>query len=390
MFTNCSTCQIESDRSVSKGMRPVRSERACRERARSERACSLCGFTLVELLVVIAIIGVLVALLLPAIQSAREAARRAQCVNNLKQVGIALQNYHSARQEFPVGSDVVMSLPLNIDVLSTAFTQLLPFLEQTALADAYIHFDNNGNPVSWTDQTPAVTSTPVSTLDCPSSAGENPKLHPVLAGVVPNDTYGTTDYGLSYGATDAICMQTPVNGGGPGNVPERLRGMFGFAWKVAIRQITDGTSNTFALGEAASSPNWPVCRGFQCSTVVPDGTGGIPTAWMGCIVAHPNLRGIPGLIVSGNYGCTLEPMNKFPVTETILSVGDLLSFDPAQICESSADSDTDSSISNFRSDHPSGCNFVLADGSVRFFTEGIDFITYQALSTVSGDEVVSF
>lgn len=364
MFANHCARQSEVCRSDSKGLRP-----ACRARKSSQRA-----FTLVELLVVIAIIGVLVALLLPAIQAAREAARRSQCTNNMKQLGLALQNYHSANQTFPEGSIVDAGL----SVFAGAFTSLLPYMEQTALEGQY-QFDKK-----WDKQTPQVSATPIPSLDCPSSPGENPKTHPALVGIVQNDTYGITEYALSHGASDAMCLQSAFLGAGPGPMPIELRGMFGFRWGVGVRQITDGTSNTFAMGEAAGSINWPICRKIGCTVPVKDTTGQIPTAWMGWIIPHPNI-GIPGLIVTSFYGCTMEPLNKFPVTETNLSVAGL--FVPPT-CPDSRNGGLHT-MSNFRSDHPSGGNFLYGDGSVHYLTDGIDFVTYRALSTIQGEEVVA-
>jgi len=338
------------------------------------------GFTLVELLVVIAIIGVLVALLLPAIQSAREAARRSQCTNNLKQLGLSLQNHHSSLKKFPVGSVVDEG---NI-VFAGAFTGLLPYLEQTTLQSLYL-FD-----LPWDQQTAQVAAMPIPTLDCPSSSEENPITDLVVAGIVggpANGIYGTSDYAISKGASDAFCLKTIFQGGGPGNVRPELRGMFDIRWGVAIRQITDGTSNTIAIGEAASSPNWPVCKDIACTMDDLPTTGVIPTAWNGWIIPHPNI-GIPTLTVTSIYGGTVEPMNKRPVTETSISIGTLVAL--AGFCRESSDSPAgESTVSNFRSEHPGGCNFLFGDGSVHYLADGIDMITYRALSTIQGEEVVS-
>ena len=312
-------------------------------------------------------------------QSAREAARRAQCTNNLKQLGLGLHNYHSTFHVFPFGGIVQTDL----DVYGGATTSILPYLEEAILSDLY----DFSRP--WEDQRADVSATPIAIFDCPSTSEENPKHHPILAAVVDNDVYGTTDYAFSKGATDAFCLLPPFRGLGPGNIPRQLRGMFDLQWSVAFKDITDGSSHTFAMGEASGSPNWLVCHGVGCTVadLVPDGSGNLPTAWQAWVVTEPNSTSFfaGGLIVAGMYGGTIEPMNKYPVTDTYIEVSAMF-FPPH--CPDSTNGGRHT-VSNFRSDHPGGCNFLYADGSVHLLNESINMITYRALSTIQGDEVVS-
>src|SRR5262245_8831879 len=126
------------------------------------------GFTLVELLVVIAIIGVLVALLLPAIQAAREAARRSNCASNLKQFGIALHNYHDALKTFPPGGVVKTADEIAGDLYASPHTMLLPYFEEQGLKGLY-------NPnTHWQRQRPEVAAMVIPIYNCPSVSGANP------------------------------------------------------------------------------------------------------------------------------------------------------------------------------------------------------------------------
>jgi len=353
------------------------------------------GFTLVELLVVIAIIGVLVALLLPAIQAAREAARRAQCINNLKQFGLALQNYHGAHNEFPanqVGTDFVGYASVN--------TQLLPFFEQTAL---YAQYQSTplvagaGTPdgltvAGWKDQPLEVRSAVISAFNCPSTGEEDPYTHAGLAPFVSSGDalFGTTDYVFSKGFSDAWCFDT-ANLSGPFLQPDRRLptieiGLFYPNKPIAIRAITDGTSNTFAMGEGTGGENWPVCQGFECTVAeVDSATGAIPQAVAAWIVSEPLNSAIAatGFIATSGFACTQEPLNKNPVTDTQASLAG-----GATACNSSVNGG-DHSTSNFRSSHPGGANFLNADGSVRYVSDSVDPIAYRAASTIQGEEVVS-
>jgi prepilin-type N-terminal cleavage/methylation domain-containing protein/prepilin-type processing-associated H-X9-DG protein len=341
------------------------------------------GFTLVELLVVIAIIGVLVALLLPAVQAAREAGRRAQCLNNLKQFGLALQNYHSAKNTFPPST---MMKQKHDQFYASGNALLLPYFEQAALASLY-----NQNKY-WEDQEPGVAATPISIFKCPSSSGSNPVDDPLLFKEVQILTFGVTEYAFCMGYTDAFCARDGIK---PGTIPPSQLGMFNIAWGAAIRQITDGTSNTMAMGDASSDPRWKVCHLTKCqeSSLAVGPTCDFPTAEIGWIIGEPSSPGYLSRLGprASIHGCTVEPINKYPLTDSFLSspqyIADFMTFKSSSdhYCKPSYEGGTHSA-SNFRSDHPGGCNFLMADSSVAFMDEGVDMNVYRAKSTISGDE----
>jgi len=187
------------------------------------------GFTLIELLVVIAVIGILASLLLPAVQQAREAARRTQCNNNLKQIGLALHNYHDASQTFPPGR-IVNPVSGNGHCFS-AYAHLLPFLEEGALYNQ-INFNDNPDLVPSTDS--FVTSQTLSILQCPSDPD-----------VVMIAGFGNHNYPLNTGTT---CPVSPNN---PSGVA--ITGIFYENSHVTIQSIRDGLSKTICISETVKS-----------------------------------------------------------------------------------------------------------------------------------------
>jgi prepilin-type N-terminal cleavage/methylation domain-containing protein/prepilin-type processing-associated H-X9-DG protein len=373
------------------------------------------AFTLVELLVVIAVIAVLVALLLPAIQAAREAARRAACISNLKQHGLALNMYHDALKTFPPGG-----LPRSAQSVGVIYASphclLLPYFDEAGLKGIW-NFQTD-----WQNQDPTVIAKMVPVFSCPSNSGENPISDPLLTNLLGGKNmtlFGGTNYAFCKGVTDTWCL-TPYTPPGT-SVPPFFneRGMFDWSWAMPIRKITDGTSRTIAMGDVAYGSNWivsdtclathgsvntaylnpqpgswgtpPVTR----STPVPVGPTGIPRiAEQGWAVSEPGFHLVAGLglRVASNMACTLEPINKNPVTEACRDEGQLAdchkSLPPAIGTAAPTTAGGPHVTPNYRSDHPGGAVFLFADGSVQFIQENIDPWTYQALSTALGKETV--
>jgi prepilin-type N-terminal cleavage/methylation domain-containing protein len=337
------------------------------------------AFTLVELLVVISIICVLTSLLLPAVQSAREAGRRVQCANNLKQFGLAMLNYEGASKCFPVG---VNTDPTGSQVYGNAFTAMFPFLEESTL---HALWDQNK---VYGQQRPQTLAAVVTEFVCPTNDKPNPLTLQPLSTFGMATSYGVSDYVLCKGSTDTWCLS------GNAMPPER-RGFFYPNLRTRANEIHDGLSKTIAIGEGAGGFRWPLCHGANCHTplALPSGTGsdsstqGPPVtpaatdAWAIGDVGNISFATI-GVYTSGIWACTLEPMNKTPVTDSWMDVS------APDDCRCSVDGGPHYTA-NFRSDHPSCAQFLYADGSVQLLMDQIDMSVYRALSTISGNELVN-
>lgn len=324
------------------------------------------GFTVVELLVVIAIIGILVAILLPAIQMAREAARNMSCKNNLKQQGLAMQAYHDTHRTFPSG--LIWSSSAN-GAYATGHALLLQNLAEFHANEKLQAIQ--GQPF-WSLPREVATQR-VAVYLCPSdSASRSPVVHSRFLDshsfIAFDGHFAVTSYALSKGVADGFCFTHAMPSGA---------GVFDVNSKVKIGDVKDGTSNTFAIGEATSGTE--ICSGKGCKTPHPNPN----VADIGA--AHSWLMGgqTPRIwrgrwAYSGGWGSAVEQLNKWPRTDSLWAQPD---------CTSSIDGGPNY-VSSFRSEHPGGANFVFTDGSVHFISEAVDEETYRALSTIKGNEAV--
>jgi prepilin-type N-terminal cleavage/methylation domain-containing protein len=352
----------------------------CSTRGRGQRA----AFTLVELLVVIAIIGVLTALLLPAVQSARESARRITCGNNLRQLAVGAQNFESNARRLPVGSivrhDLKTSEAFGVDgVFANGLTEMLPFLEQPGLAGQY------DPKKTWYMQEAAVASAVIPVFVCPSVAErENPTddaFFEFAALTIESPigrVLGTTDYIFSKGASDAFC-QNPLD------MPSSELGMFDYNLRLKTSMVEDGLSNTFAMGEGAGGL---MCRNPGCLTPdmpTPDKLySSVPYQARQYWIGSGNVRKIQkrfGWSSAGHFGCTVDRLNKQPVTQFLFDDGA-----PPSCLGTLSNASNRHRVPNFRSDHAGGAYFALGDGAVLFVDEQIDMDVYRARSTIAGSE----
>jgi prepilin-type N-terminal cleavage/methylation domain-containing protein/prepilin-type processing-associated H-X9-DG protein len=317
------------------------------------------AFTLIELLVVIAIIGVLVALLVPAVQKVREAANRTQCANNLKQIGLGLHNYHDAKKFFP-GNHRPKAL---VAARERWFTKLLPFLEQDVL---YKNYDETKN---WDD--PAnlpFTSVPLSVAICPSTPNPS-RLDFDEASGFTNLDVAVTDYASIYGLHPAFLAANSITQPNPLGAMTKIDGQH-----LSVSDFTDGTSNTFFAVESAGRPfvyqNGVVLNSNVFVDQVNGGGWCRPASDIWIIGFADKAGTIPGGSYVINASNGLDIFATYPITV------------PA-----GAPLGTDGSGQMYGF-HTGGANALFADGSVHFIDTDITLATFAALVTRGGGDIV--
>jgi prepilin-type N-terminal cleavage/methylation domain-containing protein/prepilin-type processing-associated H-X9-DG protein len=295
------------------------------------------AFTLIELLVVIAIIAVLIALLLPAVQQARESARRTQCKNNLKQLALATHMFHDSQSKFPYATRDLWPGETT-SIWATGLCEILSYLDQDAVArrwdpkqprNSTVDTDGDG----YTNAMLQVMNIPTllcPTMNMPSGAlaeGRAPCSYLFSSGTVDvmllhyYSSYGLPEQKFNGAIVPVTLTATNLN-----NKSETL-----------MRDLTDGTSNTFLLGETDFKP------------------AGIPSTSYGGVWAYG--------YIGYSWGSTFNPFNNHSNTATVYG--------------------------GFRSEHTGGAHFAFADGTVRFLNGNISNTIYQALSTRAGGEIAS-
>jgi prepilin-type N-terminal cleavage/methylation domain-containing protein len=303
------------------------------------------GFTLVELLTTIAIIGILVAMILPAVQQSRESARRADCQNRLKQIGLALQHYHSTHQAFPPGCVGVFGDPANVQAWGWGVLTF-PFLEQSSLYDGLDPRMNDLQTAIGSSAVRQLMQTRLESFRCPSDnadelaheireltgfvlmAPPSPLIsfhanhgggNPSIIGVKPAAANYVGSFGDYWNPISSIWTRDELAG----------NGVLGSHTRVRFADVTDGTSNTFAVGERS----W---RSFAGVWLGVDG-------WDRC-----DSEGLPMVLGSAHYRLNIDPDPFWQTCDGRGSVG-------------------------FGSRHVGGAQFVMCDGAVRFISDTIDF-----------------
>jgi prepilin-type N-terminal cleavage/methylation domain-containing protein/prepilin-type processing-associated H-X9-DG protein len=324
------------------------------------------GFTLIELLVVISIIGILLALTLPAVQAARANARRLQCVNNLKQIGLALANYADGHGGLPPGYHSRWDAHNQVE-LGPGWgwaSMILPQLEQQALANEISYSINIEHPVNAT-----VRLRRVNVYNCPADLSM-PAAWTAANGAV------WIYAGVLYSAQDPICDVAGANYVGVFGVGEPGVDGDGVFYRdsfVAPRDVLDGMSNTLVVGERNVNLNAGFATAVDIGPPLKNVGRGQAT-WVGAVKGTQLWTCAPDPFDPDGGTCKREDGSGMTLGHT---------------GEGKGPGDPRSEVNAFGSAHGQGANFLYGDGHVQFLKTAINYVTYKALSTRAGGEVFS-
>jgi prepilin-type N-terminal cleavage/methylation domain-containing protein/prepilin-type processing-associated H-X9-DG protein len=362
------------------------------------------GFTLIELLVVIAIIAVLIALLLPAVQSAREAARRIQCTNNMKQIGLAMHNYHTSIGTFPCG----ISMNPQTSGKPTSFANwnswsaeslMLGYMEQTPLYNA-ANFSWGPYPTgnAMTPINTTVTNTVIKAFLCPSdpNSGGGQNADVAWGGNTNNyaASFGTDTTGGNYAWQ---CTALPYNN----QAPMGCVGMFGWAVAYGVQHCTDGTSNTVAYAEwLVGDGKAPSSSRYRGNMNADDGSANtyalnaltnlanIQTALQTCATTFANPTvGVGNISDYKGWRWSLGAIG-FASFNTVQKPNDTVG-GCCSACGGNESWLNGGYAMGAASSHPGGINVLFSDGSVKFIKSSIGQTIWMALGTRNGGEIVS-
>jgi len=354
------------------------------------------GFTLIELLVVIAIIAVLIALLLPAVQAAREAARRTQCVNNLKQLGLAIANYESSNNTLPVGSVFGVGVyPCKSPGFGGScqntpwFVLMLPYIEQGPLYNAFNAsvgiegtFLVTGFPLGFVVNS-TVHTTKIASFQCPSDNQVNfsfGALSAATGGAVPNFPWQPTkgNYGINWGNTDygqvpfgkfpTLYRPSPFGVNSTGSGPQTVR----------FANVTDGLSNTQFVSEI-----------LQGATDDIRGTVWVDNPGAGSYMTRFTPNGLLDLLGTGINFDNVPSFGPSRPGSSPPNPGSLCDNQPVQMLACYDQGTEGAEYVGSRSRHPAGVNTLFGDGSVHFMKSSINPPTWIALGSISAGEVIS-
>lgn len=321
------------------------------------------GFTLIELLVVIAIIAVLIALLLPAVQQAREAARRSQCKNNMKQLGLALHNYHDVYNKFPMGG-----LALGSGGSFSPQARLLPYIDGANLSNL-IDFS-----LTYGAQ-PHVSRNKVPTFHCPTDPDIRPKL---------NAANEITNWPISYAANAGEWLTWDADNRRNGT------GAFGQRVCMATRDFTDGLSNTLLLAEVKAFQAYLKTESDPSDPSTTPGSAGAVAALLSsssAVKTTAHSEWVEGRTPQYSFTTALGPNTKTPCSGPCTSNGVTVT-DVDYVSNAEQDDKSTWAVVTSRSHHVGIVQVLLGDGAVRSISSNISLTTWRGLGSRGGNEVL--